>query len=181
MGYLSSGTVPQPQGTAFPSIAPYEVFETADGGVMITCANDRLFRSLCEVVGAPEVADDVRFATNPDRVEHRQELAGLLNERLRGKPRARWLELLGAARVPAAPVATMADIAADEQTGALEILEETEGRTFLQGPISVDRERVRHASPPPPLGAHSAEVLGEVGYSAAEIEELAASGVVRLA
>ena len=81
-GYLADGTVPRGEGTRFPMVAPYEVFPTADGELMIAGGNDRLFRSICEVVGLPELVDDPRFRTNPDRVRNRDALVALLVDRL---------------------------------------------------------------------------------------------------
>lgn len=71
---LRTGVAPGRFGTAFPLIAPYEVFSTKDGELMIAAANDRLFAQLCESIGRPELADDPRFRTNPDRLAHRDEL-----------------------------------------------------------------------------------------------------------
>ena len=73
-------------GTAFHAIAPYQVFPTEEGGLMITAANDGIFRRLAEALGAPELADDPRFATNPDRVANREALAEALSARLRRTP-----------------------------------------------------------------------------------------------
>ena len=78
----STGVAPGRHGTAFPLIAPYEVFATADGELMIAAANDRLFRLLCERIGLPELADDPRFRSNPDRLAHRDELLPQIRERL---------------------------------------------------------------------------------------------------
>ena len=80
-GYLGSGAIPGRTGTGFPSIAPYQVFETADGELMVAAGNDRLFEALCDVLGVPELARDDRFATNPSRVAHRDELVPLLAAR----------------------------------------------------------------------------------------------------
>jgi crotonobetainyl-CoA:carnitine CoA-transferase CaiB-like acyl-CoA transferase len=179
-GYLASGTVPRAHGTAFPSIAPYETFATADGELMVAAGNDRLFASLAETVGLPELAADARFATNPDRVANREELVKALGERFRTAERAAWLERLAAAGVPAAPVQDTAEVAAHEQTQATGMLQRLGDLTTVALPLSFDGERMRHHSPPPRLGAHSAEVLAEAGYSEAEIEELAATGIVRL-
>jgi crotonobetainyl-CoA:carnitine CoA-transferase CaiB-like acyl-CoA transferase len=180
IGYLGSGRVPTPQGTAFPSIAPYQVFQARDGGMMVAAGNDRLFRALCDAVGLPELADEPAFATNPDRVRHREALAAALEARFVEEERAAWVERLTAAGVPVAPVASMAEIADDEQTAALGILQALGPYTLLATPFSLDGERVLHASPPPPLGAHSREVLAEAGLPADEIAELAAAGIVRL-
>ena len=179
-GYFASGAVPHAHGTAFPAIAPYETFTTADGELMVAAGNDRLFAALAETVGLPELAADQRFGTNPDRVANREALAGALAERFRHEDRATWMERLGAAGVPAAPVQDTAEVAAHEQTEATGMLQRLGDLTTVAPPLSFDGERVRHRSPPPRLGAHSAEVLAEAGYSESEIQELGATGVVRL-
>ena len=104
-------------------VAPYEVFPTADGELMIAGGNDRLFRSICEVVGLPELVDDPRFRTNPDRVRNRDALVALLVDRLATATTAAWHRRLTDAGVPAAPVADVADVADAEQTQALGILQ----------------------------------------------------------
>jgi crotonobetainyl-CoA:carnitine CoA-transferase CaiB-like acyl-CoA transferase len=180
IGTVETGSVPTPQGTGFHAIAPYQVFPAADGGLMITAANDGLFRRLADAVGLPELAGDPRFATNPDRVTNRPALVALLSERLRERPRAAWMEVLAAAGVPAAPVQDVGEVAADPQTEAIGILQRPGGHTTLGPAFSADGERPAYASPPPALGEHTAEVLAEVGLSEAEIAELAASGVIRI-
>jgi crotonobetainyl-CoA:carnitine CoA-transferase CaiB-like acyl-CoA transferase len=181
IGNIETGAVPTPQGTAFHAIAPYQVFPASDGGLMITAANDGLFRKLAAAVGAAELADDPRFATNPDRVRNRTELAEALSERLGERPRAEWLETLAAAGVPAAPVQDIGEVAADPQTEAIGILQRLGPYTTLGPALSADGERPRYASPPPALGEHTAEILGETGYSAEEIAALAEATIIRLA
>ena len=184
-GFFGSGAVPSGRGTAFPSIVPYQAFAAQDGRLMIAAGNDRLFASLVGALGLPELADDPRFATNADRVAHRDELVPLLADRFAAEPRAHWLAVLGEASVPAAPVQDVSEVAAAEQTQALEILQDLPHPALPDlrvpaFPVSVDGERMRHASAPPELGADTAEVLAEVGYSDEEIERLAADGVVAL-
>jgi crotonobetainyl-CoA:carnitine CoA-transferase CaiB-like acyl-CoA transferase len=178
--YLATGALPGRHGTAFPLIAPYQVFETSDGELMIAAANDRLFATLCAALGLPEVAQDPRFASNPLRLQHRDELIPILAERLRGETSATWLERLGRAGVPVAPVQNIAEVAEHAQTRALGIVQELGGRSTLAPPLSLDGERARHQGAPPLLGEHSAELLAEAGYSAAEIAELDRVGVVGL-
>ena len=179
--YLATGEIAGPEGSAFALIAPYQVFPTQDGELMVVAGNDRLFRALCGVVGLPDVADDPRFATNPLRVANRAQLIPPLERRFAAERSAVWLERLRAAGVPAAPVQDVAQVAESEQTHALGILQELAGFRTVALPWSADGDRVSYASPPPALGEHSAEILAEAGYADSEIAELAAAGVTRLA
>jgi crotonobetainyl-CoA:carnitine CoA-transferase CaiB-like acyl-CoA transferase len=181
IGNLETGAVPSPQGTAFHAIAPYQVFPASDGGLMITAANDRIFARLVKAIGLPELENDPRFATNPDRVANRPALAGAISARLQEDTRAAWLEKLARANVPAAPVQDVGEVAADAQTEAIGILERIGAFTTLGPAFSVDGERPGYASPPPALGAHSAEILAEAGYPDEEISAMAAEGIIRTA
>jgi crotonobetainyl-CoA:carnitine CoA-transferase CaiB-like acyl-CoA transferase len=185
VGYLADGTVPSGQGTVFPMVAPYQVFPTKDGELMIAAGNDRLFALLCEVVALPELTADPRFRTNPDRVANRDELVEALSERLRRRPSREWHDALREHGVPAAPVADVADVASAEQTRALRILQPLAHPRIPHLelpalPVSFDGERASHRRAPPLVGEHSCEILRELGYDDAEIEALAVAGIVRL-
>ena len=183
-GYLADGTIPRGQGTVFPMVAPYQVFPTRDGELMIAGGNDRLFAAICDVVGLPELLDDDRFRTNPARVANRESLYAILIGRLAQDDSAAWLERLTAAGVPAAPVADVADVAAAAQTEALGMLQEVPHPSIpdlrlAAVPLSIDGDRALHRGAPPLVGQHSAEVLREAGYTDDEIAALAAASVIR--
>ena len=183
-GYLADGTVPHGQGTRFPMVAPYQVFTTKDGELMIAGGNDRLFAAICRVVGLPLLIDDPRFRTNPDRVRNRDELCAILEERLAEHDSADWHDRLTDAGVPAAPVADVADVAHAPQTDALGMLQPLPHPSIpdlklTALPMSFDGDRVLHRSAPPAIGQHSEEILLEAGFNNDEVAALAAEGVIR--
>jgi len=147
---LRTGEVPGRHGTAFPLIAPYEVFATSDGELMIAAANDRLV--------------------------NREQLLPELRERLRGDTSAHWLEAL--AGIPVAPVQDLAAVGRHPQTRASGMLQEIDGVEAVASPLQVDGERLEHRFPPPLLGEHSAEILRELGYEEVAIDALVRSGAV---
>ena len=173
---LRTGDAPGRFGTAFPLIAPYEVFETADGALMIAAANDRLFSELCERIGLPGLAGDPRFATNPDRLANRAELLPPIREKLAARPSAEWLRILEG--IPAAPVQDLFEVAQHEQIRAVGMIGEVDGVETVGVPLQIDGERIAHDGGPPTLGRHSVDVLTELGYSETEITTLVAEGVV---
>ncbi|MBA3734747.1 MAG: CoA transferase [Actinobacteria bacterium] len=176
--YLAGGGAPGRHGTAFPLISPYQVFHARGGDLMIAAGNDGLFARLCSALDLDELTTDTRFASNPDRVEHREELAALLQDRLRDEPSAELLERLERAGIPAAPVNDVGDAADHEQTKALGLIQPTPEPTVAL-PLSIDGERVSHRRPPPRLGEHTDEILQDLGYDENELAELSAQGVIR--
>ena len=178
-GYLASGELPGRWGTGFASISPYQVFETSDGELMIAAGNDRLFAALAEALERPELASDPRFATNAERVRHREELSGILAERIKLESGAVWLERLGRLGVPVAPVQNVAEVIAHEQTQASGILQQLSGdMTMVAMPLLFDGERVVNRTPAPALGADTRDVLIGAGYSEREVDALLADGIV---
>jgi crotonobetainyl-CoA:carnitine CoA-transferase CaiB-like acyl-CoA transferase len=176
--YLGTREVSGRHGTAFPLIAPYQVFHAQDGDLMIAAGNDGLFARLCAAIGLDELAADPRFATNPDRIERRDELAGLIQEQLAVRALEELLRELSAAGVPAAPVNDVGQVAEHEQTAALGLIQELSEPTVAL-PLSFDGRRVVHRSPPPRLGEHTSEILREAGCDDETIAALAREGIVR--
>ncbi len=113
--YLFTGNVPRPLGTKYMSVvAPYQGFRARDGKMFILAVgNDRIWKKFCEVIGKPELADDPRFRTNPDRVRNQDELEKILQEIFLTKDRDYWVNLFLSNGIPAGPVYDMADIAKD--------------------------------------------------------------------
>ena len=115
MNYLATGNSPRRMGNAHPSIVPYQDFPTGDGHMILAIGNDGQFARFCEVAGRPELAADVRFATNRARVENRAELIPLLNEITATRTTAEWIAQLEARAVPCGPINGLAEVFADPQ------------------------------------------------------------------
>jgi crotonobetainyl-CoA:carnitine CoA-transferase CaiB-like acyl-CoA transferase len=162
--YVNTGMRPRSMGNAHPSIAPYQTFDTADRPLMLGCGNDRQWRALAAVIGRPELADDPRFARNPDRVAHRAELVPLLSAALAARTAEEWTGLLSAAGIPCGPVNDMAQaFALAERLGLDPVvrLPTASGAEVAQvaSPLRLSGTPVRYHRPPPALGADTADVL----------------------
>ena len=181
---LVTGREPERHGNAHPNIVPYQDFETASGRIAVAAANDGLFRALCSVLGLTELPHDDRFGTNAARVENRAALIPLLQARLAERPAEEWLTDLDAAGVPAGKVRSVPDaLAAAAAAGraATHTVDHPSAGALdlVASPIwGITR---RDPTPPPLLGEHTAQVLGELGRSDEEVEALAERGVVGLA
>jgi CoA:oxalate CoA-transferase len=117
--YLATGEVPGPIGARHPSITPFDAFETSDGHLVLAVGNDALFQKLCEVIERPDLANDARFGTNPERTEHQAALT------LRSETTRTWLERLSLAGIPSAPIHDVASLLADPQVAARNMIVET--------------------------------------------------------
>ncbi len=163
--FLLGGVVPSPMGNQHPNIVPYQLFETADRPIILAAGNDRLFERTCEVIGRPDLATDERFATNEARVRHRDELIPPLAEAFATRTAADWLSALDASGVPCAPVRALDEVFASPEGAASvqEVRDRTRGLLRLVAdPIRVDGSTLPVRSPPPLLGEHTDEVLGEL-------------------
>ncbi len=164
---LVTGEEPRRHGNAHPSIVPYETFAAADGLVALAAANDGLFRRACAVLDRPELPDDPRFATNPDRVRNREALRPLIEEAFAARDADAWVAALMDAGVPAGRVRGVreafaaAAVAGDPATVA--VTHPTAGELELvRAPLDLREAGLRPPAPPPLLGEHTAEVLEEL-------------------
>ena len=181
--YLASGEIPHAMGSAHPLNAPYQSFKCADGWLNLGGANQSNWEKVVATIGAPELLEDPRFADNHLRLRNLPALEEILNEHFEKRTVAAWLEDLEAAGVPAGPVYDVAQMAADPQTRARNMIREVpdpDGPTqrVIGHPVKFSEAETEIRYPAPRLGQHSREVLAEYGLGSDEIEALVADGAV---
>jgi crotonobetainyl-CoA:carnitine CoA-transferase CaiB-like acyl-CoA transferase len=182
-GYLMTGVAPQRAGNAHQNIVPYQVFEVADGHLILAVGNDGQYARFCDVAGRPELARDARFARNADRVRHRSTLVPLLATELKRRTRREWLDALEAAKVPCGPINDLAEVFADPHVRSRNMTVElphplAEAVRLVASPIKLDATPVQYRRAPPLLGADTEAVLSELGVASEEIGALRQSGVI---
>jgi crotonobetainyl-CoA:carnitine CoA-transferase CaiB-like acyl-CoA transferase len=182
-GYLATGVAPQRAGNAHQNIVPYQVFEVADGHLILAVGNDAQFARFCAVAGQPELAADPRFAVNAGRVRHRDALVPLLAGILKTRSRSHWLESLEAAKVPCGPINDLAEVFADPQVrsrGMTVTLPHPRAGAVhvVASPLKMSRTPVQYRRAPPLLGADTDAVLAEMGLDAEAIGGLRAAGAI---
>jgi crotonobetainyl-CoA:carnitine CoA-transferase CaiB-like acyl-CoA transferase len=160
--YLISGEEPRRFGNAHPTIVPYQTFEAADRTFALAVGNDSQFGKLCAAIGREELAADPRYATNPARVENRDELVAELERVFSERPADEWVEAIRKAGVPCGPVNTIPEALSDPHTASSDMLRELEHPAagllcLLASPVVVDGERPAVRRPPPTLGEHTGE------------------------
>jgi crotonobetainyl-CoA:carnitine CoA-transferase CaiB-like acyl-CoA transferase len=160
--YVTGGVVPFRMGNSHPSLTPYEPLPAADKELIVTAGNDAQFRKLCEVIGAPELADDPRFAANEARTANRDELRPLLAQRLAARTAAEWFDDLIAAGVPAGPINTVdAGVAFARDIGLEPVVTAGEGeatRPTVRHPITYSATPPSYPLAPPALDEQGDEV-----------------------
>ena len=139
MNYLASGKTPLRLGNAHPNIVPYQVFAVADGHIIVACGNDRQFRSLCQVLGRMDLADDPAYANNAGRVANRTALTKALQDTLNAWTKAKCLDALEDAVVPAGPINTVEEALADPQIVARGLQIAPQGVPGLRSPLKFSR------------------------------------------
>jgi crotonobetainyl-CoA:carnitine CoA-transferase CaiB-like acyl-CoA transferase len=162
--YAAGGVVPFRMGNSHPSLFPYEPLPTGDGDLIVTAGNDAQFRKLCDVLGAPELPDDPRFANNPGRTANREALRPLLAKKLAAKSAAEWFDALIAVGVPCGPINTVdKGIAFAEKIGLEPIVTAGSGeksRPVLRHPVTFSRTPASYPLAPPELDEQGDEIRG---------------------
>lgn len=157
-GYVSADVVPRAMGNRHPSITPYELLPTADRDLVLAVGNDRQFAALARELGAPELAEDARFATSAERVAHRETLVGRVTELLADDTADGWFARLTDAGVPCGPVNDIADaFALAERLGLAPVVQVDDPRRDqpvpqVANPIGMSATPPRYRSAPPGLG-----------------------------
>jgi crotonobetainyl-CoA:carnitine CoA-transferase CaiB-like acyl-CoA transferase len=184
MGYLGSGVVPRPMGTAFPTIVPYRVYATADGAIGIAIGSEKLWSAFCRAIGRPELELHPHYATNADRIANRATLEPVLEAVFRERRTAEWTARLLEAGIPASPVRTLEEVVRHPQTATRQMFPELDhpeaGRSRVTGtPVKLSETPGGPGAPAPLLGEHTARTLAELlDYDERALDALRARGVI---
>jgi crotonobetainyl-CoA:carnitine CoA-transferase CaiB-like acyl-CoA transferase len=181
--YFATGEAPTPHGNDHPMICPYGTFHTKDGMINLAVGNNPMFARLCKVINRPELSDEAKFAHNPDRVENRVELHGLLETVFALHETDYWVELLAKERVPCGPVNNIAQVFNHPQVLHRNMLLETEhptaGKIKLTGfPVKFSEEGPNLRYSPPLLGDYTHSLLTQMNYSEQTIKEWNSQGII---
>ncbi len=174
--YLVGGAQPRPTGNAHPNIVPYDKWPAREGEIFLAIGNDVQFRRLAEALGRPELGRDARFATNADRVRHRDELRAELAPLLAAEGARELADRLLRLGLPAGAVSTVADALASPQAVARAMVTEAGGLRSVGTPIKFSRTPARRRRAPPRFNQDGEDLLREAGYSDEDITSLAGSG-----
>jgi formyl-CoA transferase len=182
--YLATDVIPGRYGNGHVSIVPYDTFNARDGQIMLAVGNDQQWRRFCDAAGLSELADDPRFATNPQRVVNRATLVPILERAIAARDRAYWIDLCAEAGVPCGAVRNVAEMLADQQIAARGMIASMThakaGDIRLVGSaIKFSEGGDGNHAAPPVLGQHSEAILtNDLGLSRDEITGLRAEEVI---
>jgi CoA:oxalate CoA-transferase len=182
--YVVKGTIPEPIGNIHPAISPFMTLRSRDGFLNVACGNDELWRRFAGAVGAEELLEDPRFLTNAGRVEDRLALRDGLEVRTVERTTEEWIGLLRGIAIPCGPIADIAQVVADPQVIARDMIVELDqpkaGPLRVPGtPIKLSETPGEVKTPAPLLGQHTEEILvGWLGMDPGEVAELRERGVL---
>lgn len=182
--YLVSGEQPPRLGNAHPSIVPYQVFKTLDGYAILAIGNDEQFRRFCAVAGAPDLAENPHYASNPARVKHRDILVPLLQGIMQTRSTAQWISQLEPAAVPCGPINQLPDLDTDAQITARDIFKtmlHPNGGTMrsVASPMRFSRSITADNIAPPTLGQHTRDILSSyLNATEAELAQWHEAGII---
>lgn len=188
VGYLTDGKVPPRRGNDHPTIVPYGTFPSADGDFILAVGNDGQYRRLVDLLGAPELADDPRFALNADRVRNRDVLVPILTELTRTQPSAFWIKECETRGIPAGPINDLAQVFEGEQVAARGMkislphpLSGKDSVDLIGNPLKLSDTPVTYHSAPPVLAQDTAETLKSIlNLNDTDLGQLAKDGIIGL-
>ena len=170
--YLVTGEVPQRMGNEHPNIVPYQVFEVADGHMIVAVANDSQFKKLAARIGKPEWQTDPRFQSNAVRVKNRQELIPMIAEIMMQRSLDDWLGIFDGSGIPVSPINTIDRVFADPQITSRQMQQRVDRVPMVANPIRFSRSTLTSGLRPPMLGEHDERLIDLLGLSVAELQEL---------
>ena len=182
--YFAEGVEPPKRGNSHPQVVPYEPVRAGDGEWLILgVGSDNIWAKFCELANLTHLRDDPRFYTNAERVRHRATLLPLVTEAMQTRPAAEWLARLTGAGIPCGPIRNVSQALADPQVAARGTIVELEHPLLgplksLATPIHMSATGLSYRHHPPQLGEQTGQILAELDYKAAEVEQFRAAGVV---
>jgi len=182
--YFATRKRPQRLGNVHPNIVPYQPLRAKDKYIIVAVGSERLWERFCHLLGVEKtIMSDPRFATNKERIEHREELIPLLQEIIRSQEADYWLERFTEADIPCGPINFVDQTLTDPQLLARGMVVELEHPLIgmvrsVGNPVHLSQTPVSYRRPPPLLGEHNVEILSSLGHSREEIRALEAEGVI---
>lgn len=181
--YFGTGEEPHRMGSGHPSLVPYQSFASSDGYFILGCANQGLWERMCRGIGREDLLGDPRFATNTDRVAHRDACVAILTDVFRRESTDYWVSAINGAGVPCGPINRVSEVVSNPQILARNMVAAMEHPNVPDlkvpnSPLKLADSPASLRRPPPLLGQHNREVLAEQGYSATQIADWQARGVI---
>jgi len=176
--WLMKGEVPKQAGNNHPTSIPTGVYKTRDGYMNLAVTGTKIWNRMCQAIGAPELAEHPDYATGALRSKNRDKLHDVLDEHLMKRGSAEWIDILNKAGVPCGPIYSIDQAFADPQVKSLGMVQKVGEVAYLGQPVTLSRTPSKVVSHPPAQGEHTLEVLKEIGYTAAAVEDLRKKGIV---